>query len=175
MRLSRDAQSLRTDLDRDWPALLPTVALVNALARRTPDFPQDLDVARAILEAKRAAATQPTVRYPGPWASGFPSGDELERDEAALTALAVQVGLAELALCVLRTWVARWWYAHGEVRDDVALQASLTEALDAHRVHRAADKAAQVMKLEGEARAKLEALDERTLLCDRASTACVKG
>jgi hypothetical protein len=155
--------------------LLPTVALVNALARRTPDFPQDLDVTRALLEAKSAAATRPGVRYPGPWASGFPSGDELARDEAALNALAVQVRLAELALCVLRTWVARWWYAHGEVRDDVALQGSLTAALDAHRVHRAADKAAQLGKLEGEARAKLEALDERTLLCDRASTACVKG
>jgi hypothetical protein len=192
LRLDRETSAVLPTLLRDLSALIPTLALARHLAPRAAEADVDLaEFERTLHEADTITARGATAPVlPGaPETPGFATEAALEHWGRELALQQDVARRAELCLCVLRTFLARC-RRRGLTRDlDAAQTAALDATLDAHRAHRVAERDAAVraaradlefyrkdpvraytVGLLTERIARLEALDEETLVCDRGST-----
>lgn len=163
--------------------LVPHLTLIRHVATRLhaesplDDPESELAHAWTLVEKFDAGGALPVFSGPGPqFANNWPEEEDIKRQEAEETWLTTHVRDAELAACILGCALTR------RLRGAVTLDADAEKALNAHREHRDADRAARLATLEVdlqrgptpspaliEARKKLEALTGPRLYEERRS------
>lgn len=186
MRISTQHEQAVALLMERWPLLAPAHDLAAALRERHRDLAaQVADLDRALDDAGSLVATHGGFPvYQGLTAAlqGWPTQEDIDREEARANFFSGLAARVDLALCILGTFVARCRY---ERASDPALRGPDVDRLMAsHRDHREGERAHSLRRLENSARAtadadaakalraeasRIRSIGERDLLCDRSA------